>query len=173
MSCCEWSRLGITNSFQLMEATRADVFHVLSEGKLEKKVTPASHWHFLPAKAAVSCEGCECRCPSFPTWEQKGERECTNPRVMEVSTLLFHLMYHCLHPEWFLQRAGKLLFKENKSISQHLRKTGTTSLRVWRRTIRKVLPLYFPLISSYFLPFAQLWTSLVLSRIGNRTVAAA
>ena len=134
MSCCERSRLGITNSFQLMEATRANVFHVLSEGKPEKKVTPAPHWHFLPvSKAAVSCDGCERRCSSFPRWEQKGERESMNPRATEVFTLLLRLMCHCLHHERFLRRAGKRLFKENKSISQRLRKTWTTSLGIFKK----------------------------------------
>lgn len=131
MSCCERSRLGITNPFQLMEATRADVFRALSEGEPEKEVTLNAHWHF--PQAMVTCDSCKCRCSPFSRWEQEGKRENPNPGAVEVFTLLLCPVCLCLHRERLLWGAGKLL-RGNKSISQRLRSTQTTSSGILRRT---------------------------------------
>lgn len=144
MSCCERSRLGITNSFQLMEATRADVFRALSEGELEKEVALDSHWHF--PQAAVPCNSCKCRCSPFSRWEQKGKRENPNPGAMEVFTPLLRPVCLCLYHEWLSRGAGKLL----KSISQRLRLTQTTSPGILRRTesYQRSFAIPFPPVTS-------------------------
>lgn len=94
-----------------------------------------------PLHIGTSCQSAKQQCPAIAVnadvhlprgGNRRVEEKVTNPRATEAFALPFCLMCRCLHHERLLRRAGKLLFKENKSISQHLRKTPTTSLGILR-----------------------------------------
>lgn len=99
-----------------MEATRTDVFHVLAEGRLEEKVTPASRWHFPTASKAACPATAADQTFILPEARTEGrERKAANPRATEEFTLLFRLVCRRLRHERFLQRPGNSLAKKIKA----------------------------------------------------------